>query len=375
MRVSVLLSALLLLFTIGLTVSSRNVPATSFFALPGKEAKSGNLIKQEQLLGEKIFFDSNLSNPAGLSCASCHSPQKGFADPLNRFVSAGAVKGLSGNRNAASVAYAAFTPPFHFDSTENHYAGGFFWDGRANSLTAQATVPLFSHLEMNADKNRLAAYLQQSSYRQLFEQVYGEQALDDPETAVTSLAKAIAAFEHTSQVSPFSSKYDLYLKGKTQLNDQELRGLQLFNDPKKGNCAACHSSEPDPETGLVLFTDFTYDNIGLPANPEIKKEQKGNYIPDLGLGAVVRKPEENGKFKVPTLRNVALTAPYFHNGVIASLEETVRFYNERDTGRFGKPEVPENMNNEELGNLKLTEQEIRDITAFMRTLTDGYRPG
>ena len=165
--------------------------------------------------------------------------------------------------------------------------------------------------------------LQQKEYRQLFNQVYGEEALKDPETALQKLAQAVAAFEETAFFSPFTSKFDYYKKGQATLTEEELLGLQLFNDPKKGNCAACHPSGADARTGKILFTDFTYDNIGLPANPEIVKRQKNNYQPDMGLGAIVKKAVENGKFKVPTLRNVALTAPYFHNGVFRNLGEEI----------------------------------------------------
>lgn len=375
MKVSLLLAALILLLTIGWTVASRFTPATPPVILTGTESIAAAEIKKlEQNLGRQLFFDTNLSNPVGQSCASCHATQMGFADPQNRIVSAGASAGLSGTRNAPTVAYAAFTPPFHFDSAESHYVGGLMWDGRTSSLTAQALVPLFNHLEMNSDKNRLTTYLKQSPYRKTFELIYGKQALENPDIATMNLAQALATFEETDEVNPFTSKFDFYLAGKTSLTNQELRGLKLFNDPKKGNCAACHPSEPDAKTGKVLFTDFTFDNLGLPVNPELKKQLQENYKPDLGLGAIVQQPAENGKFKVPTLRNVALTAPYFHNGVISSLEEAVRFYNERDSGRFGKPEIPLNVNTEELGNLKLTDQEVQDLVAFLKTLTDGYRP-
>ncbi len=150
-----------------------------------------------------------------------------------------------------------------------------------------------------------------------------------------------------------------------------MRGLEIFNDTLKAKCAACHPTTPDPHTNAVLFTDYTYDNIGLPINPHLIELNK-DYKPDLGLGAILKKPSENGKFKVPTLRNVAITAPYFHNGVFKTLEEVMQFYNSRDSGKFGPPEVAENVNMEELGDLKLTDQEMNDVVAFMRTLTDGY---
>lgn len=374
MRFSVLLSGFILLCCSSWLVFTQTPPAASKGQASANNLTATKALTLEQELGRKLFFDANLSNPAGQSCASCHAPGKAFADPQHRAVSAGAVPTLFGIRNASAVAYAAFTPPLQFDSTEEHYVGGFFWDGRANTLAEQATGPLLNHVEMNGSAELVAQRLQQADYRKLFEQVYGAQVLADPEKTLNNLGKAIAAFETTTAFQPFTSKFDYVQQGKAKFTAEEQLGLQLFNDPKKGNCAACHPSEPDARTGKVLFTDFTYDNIGLPANPEIKTRLKDKYQPDLGLGAIVKNAEENGKFKVPTLRNVALTAPYFHNGVIKTLEESVQFYNQRDGGKFGKPEVPQNVNHDELGNLKLTHREVKALVAFMHTLTDGYQP-
>ncbi len=156
----------------------------------------------------------------------------------------------------------------------------------------------------------------------------------------------------------------------------------MFNDTARAMCANCHVSTPDETTGKVLFTDFTYDNIGVPKNnynpfytiPSTFNTAGFSYV-DYGLGAIVNDPAQNGKFRVPSLRNIALTAPYFHNGVFGTLEEVVHFYNTRDVAGsgFGKPEAPTNINKEETGNLKLTAQEEADIVAFIRSLTDGYK--
>lgn len=332
------------------------------------------ILNPVQALGKKLFFDINLSNPPGQSCASCHSSGKAFVDPGTLPVSAGAIKTLFGNRNAPTVAYAAFTPRFRYDSTEQAYIGGLFWDGRAATLSEQAMQPLLNHLEMNNTKQAVIEHIKRSDYKDLFLSIYGNNSLDDVNKAFEYTADAIEEYEETKEVSPFTSKFDYYLKGKAVLTEQETRGLKLFEDSTKGNCAACHSSKPARYTYAILFTDFTYDNIGLPANPEVIKLCKDSGMCDLGLGAILKQKSENGKFKVPTLRNIAITAPYFHNGVIKTLEETVRFYNERDSGKFGPPEVSENVNKDELGDLKLTEQEIKDIVAFMKTLTDGYKP-
>jgi cytochrome c peroxidase len=325
-----------------------------------------------QLLGSKLFFDTTLSNPVGQSCASCHMPNRGFADPVDLPVSRGATHKHFGTRNAPTIAYAAFTPYFHFDSAEEHYVGGLFWDGRSATLSEQAVNPLLSHNEMNnKNKKVVVEQVMKSDYKDLFLYVYGPHAFDNTDTAFEYITEAIEEFEETAVISPFTSKFDYYLRGMVEFTPAEKRGLDLFNDTAKGNCAACHPSTPDPYSNAVLFTDFTYDNLGLPANDKVK-ELCENYCADLGLGAFVKKSSENGKFKVPTLRNVAITAPYFHNGIYKTLEEVMDFYNNRDTGKFGEPEVKENVNHDELGNLKLTRQEISDIIAFMKTLTDGY---
>ncbi len=166
-----------------------------------------------------------------------------------------------------------------------------------------------------------------------------------------------------------------------QVDATIVRSLTLFESEKKGRCAECHPSQPGPEQELPLFTDFTYDNLGVPRNPAnpyhyLPKllNPDGTQFVDLGLGGIVKKPEENGKFRVPTLRNVAVTAPYMQNGIFKTLRQVVVFYNTRDVGPWPEPEVPQNVNCEELGNLRLTEQEVDDIVTFLHTLTDGYEP-
>ncbi len=323
-----------------------------------------------ELVGKKIFFDKNLSNPVGISCAGCHAPLAGFSDPEHSAFSKGAL-GLLGNRNSPTISYLAFSPQqAYFDTIDSTWVGGFFHDGRASSLEKQLLEPVFSHIEMNM--NNIAAVIDRinsSVYRADFVAVFGENVFSDSLQFIQSFQKAVVAYEKSKQVSPFTSKFDYYLKGKVQLTRQEMRGLILFNDPEKGNCSACHPSSADERSGKVLFTDFTFDNIGLPSNPN------QTLIPDLGLGSIKNVSRENGKFKVPTLRNIEKTAPYFHNGVIQTLEDAIRFYSERDVvGKFAPPEVSQNMNKDELGNLKLSLEDINDIKAFLLTLTDGYQP-
>lgn len=330
-------------------------------------------------LGKELFFDKNLSNPGGQSCATCHSPQTGFSDLNHNIVSEGAVDGFFGNRNAPNVGYAMFAPPLHYDTVDGTYIGGFFLDGRVNTLEEQAKKPFMNPLEMNiTNTEMLAAKLREAPYYALYQKVYGNN--EDVETIFHNIVDAIATFEKSKEVNPFSSKYDYYLKGQATLTQQELRGLQLYNATDKGNCAACHISEPDEDNGKVLFTDFTYDNIGVPKNPNnpfytipVSNNPLGSNAIDYGLGAVVNDANQNGKFKVPTLRNVAVSAPYFHNGFYNTLEEVVHFYNRRDVEDFPAAEVPETVNHDELGNLGLTLQEEKDIVAFMKTLTDGFK--
>jgi len=343
---------------------------------PGAEASAVEL-------GKLLYFDEQLSEPPGQSCASCHSPDAGFADPDSDLpVSRGATPSLVGNRNTPTAAYAVFSPDFHFDEDEDLYVGGQFWDGRAVDLADQAKGPFLNPIEMaNPSKAAVIEKIAASSYAALFERVYGEGVFADVEAAYDRMAEAIAAFEGSAELNRFSSKYDYYLRGEATLTEQELRGLDLFESETAGNCAACHPSSPEPDGSLPLFTDFTYDNLGVPANadnpfydmPAMFNPDGAAYI-DLGLGPIVGDSTQDGKFKVPTLRNIALTSPYMHNGVFATLDEVVRFYNTRDTESWDPPEVTANVNVDELGDLGLTDQEVEDIVVFMETLTDGYEP-
>ncbi len=351
-------------------------------------------------LGRLLFFDAGLSEPPGQACSTCHEPGHAFTDPdAKRPTSKGAHRERFGSRNTPSAMYMAFSPPFHFDGKEQHYVGGQFWDGRAASLEEQAKGPLLNPVEMaNPDPRTVVAKVRASSrLAPRFDQLWGVGALDDVDVAYARIAAAIAAFERSPELAPFTSKYDAYLAGKARLAAAELRGLKLFEDEKKGNCAACHPSRRSQDGRPPLFTDFTYDNLGVPRHPgnpfytQAKEHNPaGSGYVDLGLGAVVDKPSEHGKFKVPTLRNVDLTAPYMHNGYFTTLRAVVEFYNDRDVRRRCKseateaeaqqarcwpaPEVAANVNRDEMGRLRLSDREIDDIVAFMRTLTDGYEP-
>lgn len=342
---------------------------------------SGDLNAQEIELGELLFHETALSTPPGQACVDCHDAGRAFNEPeLGLPVSQGVRTERFGNRNSQPVKYASFIPPLHKDPEEGIWVGGLFWDGRVNTLEEQAMGPPLNPVEMaNADTLTIANTLRNLEYADEFYEVYGPDALADPTTAYTNMAKAIAAFERTEQFHPFNSKYDLYLKGEVELTEQEKRGLHLFEAEDKGNCAACHPSQLGEDGSLPQFTDFTYDNLGTPKNPanphylmdKVHNPDGFEWV-DRGLGVTVDDPAEDGKFRVPTLRNIALTGPYMHNGVFHTLFDVVAFYNTRDIGSWPPPEVAATVNKEELGNLKLTNNEMDDLVVFMETLTDDY---
>ncbi|MGZ8227574.1 MAG: cytochrome-c peroxidase [Methylococcaceae bacterium] len=374
-------------------------------------------LTDKQQLGKLLYNDKNLSLNRNQSCASCHSLRPlannnsvtgivpGFVDPLNvrygTVVSSGSVAGAKGNLNAPMTAYAAYAPKFHWDKEQGLYIGGQFWNGRANNLTEQAQKPLLNPVEMAMPSEWavVSSLKENAQYQILFQQLYGVDLATVPDVQANAetpavikeiyrdLANAIAGFEKSAVFNKFNSKFDFVLFGMTQLSPSEKQGLALFKG--KAQCAACHTIDINvAANGRLLpplFTDFSYDNIGLPRNVNIPN----NPEPDLGLGGRtdIDNPEaELGKHKVMTLRNIALTAPYGHNGVLKTLEQVVHFYNTRDTlktiptnkhAEFAKtgwpaPEVAENVNRDELGNLGLTAEEEQAIVAFLQTLTDSY---
>jgi cytochrome c peroxidase len=346
-------------------------------------------------LGRALFFDTSLSEPAGQSCASCHAPSAAFTDAdTAKPTSKGVHPERFGIRNTPSAMYMAFSPKFRFDPEERHYVGGQFWDGRAATLEEQAKGPFLNPVEMaNPSKRAVVEKVRHSAYAEQFDTVFGKGALVSVNRAYDHIAAAIAAYERTPEFQPFASRYDAWLAGKGQLTEQELRGLKLYEDEKKGNCAACHPSQRGPIGEPPLFTDFTYDNLGVPRNPDNpfygqdkKFNPHGTKFLDRGLGGFVKKRGEDGKFKVPTLRNIAKTTPYMHNGYFKTLRGVVAFYNDRDVrpackgdvgeadalaqGCWPRPEIRRNLNSDEMGKLGLSEQEIDDIVAFMLTLND-----
>ena len=363
-------------------------------ALPGD-----NTLSEKALLGKKLFFDTNLSEPAGQSCAACHNPGAAFTDAdKSAPTSKGADPSLHGNRNAPTAMYAAYSPTFYYATASGDYIGGQFLDGRAATLAIQAQKPFLNPLEMaNPDVASLVAKVRDASYAALFEKVYERGALNSNTQAFGHIADALAAFERSRVLNRFSSKYDYYLFGKASFTQQESRGRLVFEDAKKGNCAACHPSRASADGTPPLFTDHTYDNLGVPRNANNPYyELAGEYNPqayhyiDYGLGGQLNLGNEDGRFKVPTLRNITRTAPYMHNGYFPTLRSVVEFYNSRDTRRrcsnmwttaaqalaqncWPAPEVENTVNHQELGSLNLSVQQIDDLLAFLSTLNDGYK--
>ncbi|HTR54827.1 MAG TPA: cytochrome c peroxidase [Kofleriaceae bacterium] len=320
-------------------------------------------------LGERVFADPNMSSPAGQACADCHHPQFTFRDPEgDHATSMGVVQGRFGTRNAPSILYAAFVPPLHYDAATRRWIGGLFWDGRAATLEDQVAGPLLDPREMNnPDKAAVVDHVRQAPYARDFRELYGPHALDNDDEAFAYVADALAAYERSPALAPFSSKYDRVQAGAATFTPDEQRGLELFQH----SCASCH---PPP-----MFTDYSYANLGIP-----KYTAEGAI--DRGLGAVVGDPAQDGKFRTPTLRNIARTAPYGHAGYFENLGFLVDFLATRDTGSrdvatcsriaggdaicpWPPAEVPANVD-PRVGHLALDARAEADLLAFLRTLTD-----
>ncbi len=365
---------LLLFFTLFVACNKQN--NEPFYFSSEKEFIANNKgLSDTALLGKLIFFDKNLSNPAGISCATCHSPMNGFSDPRHIALSLGSLN-KEGIRNANAISYMSFAPNLHSEMIRGvrEEVGGFFWDGRAEFLEFQPRFPLFDKAEMNnKDFHSIANKIKNAPYYPKYKKIFGEIKDSDSMLTVVYISICLQRFQISHQVNPFTSKFDFYLKGKATLTPQELNGLKLFNDTTKAKCSLCHLTTPTEyaSTNKIVFTDYSYDNLGLPKNPA----SKTNAI-DSGVAKAEQfRAIEVGKFKTPTLRNIAITAPYMHSGIFNTLEEVMEFYNERDINpKFSKMEVPETVNKDDLGNLKLNKQEINDIIVFLNTLTDGYKP-
>jgi cytochrome c peroxidase len=371
----------------------------------GTSASSASLpddtaLSPQAALGELIFRDTSLSASGRQSCASCHSADNAHS-PANALAvqPGGAMLELQGRRSAPSTNYLAFNAAFHFDD-DGTPTGGFFWDGRATSLQDQAGRPFLTDFEMaNASKADVVDKLARAPYAEAFKTIFGADIFTRPDDAFDRLTLALQQYQREdAEFRAFSSKYDEFLRGNTALSVQELRGLALFNDPGKGNCQACHPSGKAADGSFPLFTDFSFDNLGVPRNPAIARNADPAYV-DLGLcerEELSGRTDLCGAFKVPSLRNVALRKALFHNGRFATLKEALTFYEQRDTNpdkfypRGGDGSVVKfddlpvafaaNVNtveapyNRQPGDAPaLSDAEIDDVIAFLQTLSDGYR--
>jgi cytochrome c peroxidase len=378
-------------------------PAMVALMAAGSEATHDPAKKLLERLGEDIFRDRSLSEPAGQSCASCHHLDRHFSS--TGFTSEGAVAGLFGFRNAPTLTYTMFTPILQSGGDDKlglgGYFGGQFRDGQVDTLAEQVPKPMLNPIEMNnPDTASIVAKIAVAPYAGLFEQIYGAGVFKDTDAAFADMVAAIVAYETGPQFRQFDSKFDAYRRGGATLSDSEARGLALFNDTKKANCVTCHLTGPDKIIGQrPLLTDFGYDNIGVPRNPGNKYYKMasginpdGKHFRDPGLGAIIFQPFTYGQFKSPSLRNVAVSGPYMHNGYFKTLRGVLDFYNTRDVkprcadrfvneadaeaqGCWPVPETPQTVNTVDMGNLHLSDQDIDDIIAFLGTLTDGYDAG
>ncbi|HEY2901046.1 MAG TPA: cytochrome c peroxidase [Polyangia bacterium] len=351
-------------------------------------------------LGRRLFFEKALSEPAGTSCASCHDPRHGFAgvNGSKNGVARGSRPGHFARRSTPSVLYLKFVPRFHYYQEEDAPVpsafGGFFWDGRADSIAALVRQPLTNPDEMNnRDARAIAAKLRAAGYATDFEQTL-HTPLSDAARAVAGLGQALEAFLTSPTMAPFSSKYDAYIRGHAVLTPIEARGLTLFKDPDKGNCASCHLltvTSPTPERSM--FTDYGFDAVAAPKN---HKRPVTPGAPPFDLGLCERTdtqvPSHDEKwcasFRTPSLRNVAVRPTYMHNGVFDNLRDVVAFYATRavDPMRWYRSKVKfedvptkfrgqVNINsipyNRRQGDTAaLDDRDIDAIVAFLGTLTD-----
>ena len=385
-------------------------------------------------LGEKMFFDIALSASGKQSCASCHDPKTAYAPNNALAVQLGGPHlDLPGFRAVPSLGYMNTTPVFEVGpeslfEVEGQQAGavartttgqskadmaaqamanpvpegGFFWDGRADTLEEQPAGPLLSPFEMaNADAPTVVAKLKAAPYAADFAALFGSTFFDNVPMAMSEASFALARYEtEDPDFHFFSSKYDAYLRGKATLTDDEMAGLKLFEDPKKGNCSSCHLDQITPDGQFPVFTDFEYEALAVPRNPTIPANADPRFF-DLGICGPTRddtyahQAANCALFKTPTLRNVATRHAFFHNGVFNNLDDVLHWYVERDTNpeKFyphsgdGSVQTFNDVPPQYRGNVDvidapfnrhpgdkpaLNDHEIDQIIAFLNTLTDGY---
>ena len=397
-------------------MSKKVVVSTVLLALSvgvGVAVSASPPLTDKEQLGKDIFFDMSLSLNGNQSCATCHGPGAGWTGPdadinAHGAVYEGSIPGAFGDRKPPSSAYATQSPILHVDK-KGVFVGGNFWDGRATGerlgspAAEQALGPFLNPKEQALETpDDVVTRVCASSYASLFMTVWGADACSDKD-AYDYIGLSIAAYEASPEVNAFTAKYDWSMQGKAKLTQLERRGFALFQG--KGKCSKCHVSEGR----APLFTDYTYDNLGIPKNPEIPATIANSSWADPGLGGFLKTRTDDyaayadanmGKHKVPTLRNVDLRPSadvikaYGHNGYFKTLEGIVHFYNTRDVlpacpgdgtpyteaqaldaKCWPAPEVEANLNTRELGNLGLSADEEAAIVAFLKTLSDdGYTP-
>lgn len=332
-------------------------------------------------LGEKLYFDTILSKNKTQSCSTCHNPEHGFIDNrLNIKKSAESLgdDGQSfGGRNAPTASYAKFSPDFHFK--DGKAIGGQFWDGREKDLSGQAGGPPLNPAEMGMPtKQSVINRLKENKYyNKTFKDLFGNNVFNNTNDAYKKMTQSIEAFEKTKFFSNFDSKYDRFLRGEYELTTLEDLGKSLFFSNNNTNCATCHQLRKISEMQQETFSNYEYHNIGVPKNPDLA------VTADFGLFKHTSKNADKGKFKVSTLRNIAVTAPYMHNGVFKDLETVVRFYNKyvdkkitsqinpETNSNWKKPEVSNNIDFKDLrSGKKLSDRKVKALVAFLKTLTD-----
>jgi cytochrome c peroxidase len=379
-------------------------------ALSAVGGAAAGLSAQAQL-GRQIFFDPTLSASGQLACASCHSPAQAYGPPDGAAVRLGGLaRNRPGSRAVPSLRYVlnrtpVWSKPFVASPTERLLeaeepaTGGFGWDGRFDTLEAQAAFSLLAPNEMsNAGPAQVARRLAAAPYASQFRRVFGEAIFTDPQQAFARARQALAHFElEDPSFHPYSSKYDDYLAGRAQLTAQERRGLALFEDTNGGNCAACHPDRKGADGSHPLFTDFQFEALGVPRNREIAANADPGYY-DQGLCGPLRADQasqmsECGLFKTPGLRNVAARRVFFHNGRFHTLKEALQFYVRRDTDAAqwyphvgGVVNKFDDLPRERRGNIDVTDAplnrlagqtpvwndaQIDDVVAFLEALTDS----
>lgn len=379
-------------------------------------------------IGRQIFYDRSLSASGRQSCASCHSPARAYGPPNGGLLQpGGAGLAMQGLRSPPSLAYLYRQEPFAIGPALDDDApppgqgmpaaqagsrttkvagaaavapalvprGGLFWDGRADTLMDQAAGPLMNPAEMaNPDLHAVVRKLALTRYRDAFRPLFGEAILANPDLLFAEAMSAVARYQiEDPSFHRFDSKYDHWLEGKVRMTRAEMRGLRLFNDPEKGNCAACHVSAPGRDGLPPLFTDTEYEALAVPRNPAVPANRDSRFF-DMGLCGPIRHdlaPQARfcGMFLTPTLRNVARRGVYFHNGVYHTLRQVLDFYNLRDVapGRLYPHGEPDDLPRPYRRNIDiadapfgrhagerppLNDAEIGDIIAFLGTLDDGY---